>query len=103
MRKLYLIFCAVLIVLASVAVCFADEHHGGHHGGHHGDWHGHSGWGIFIGPGPYYYPPPAYPYPAYPYCERVCSDRVVPVCRYDDWGDRWCHDELVRDCRRVCY
>ncbi len=97
MRKIRLIFCAVLIVLASVAVCNADGH-----GGHHGEWHGHSSWGfgIFIGPGPYY-PPPAYP--AYPYCERVCRDRVVPVCRYDDFGDRWCHDEVVRDCRRVCY
>jgi hypothetical protein len=28
---------------------------------------------------------------------------VIQVCDYDYWGDRWCHDEVVRECRRVCY
>ncbi len=105
--RVFWVFCIILSLLAGVTICYAAEHgHGGHggHGGHaRGEWHGHGGFGIFIGPGPYY-PYPYYPYyPYYPDCDRVCSDRVVRVCNYDYWGERWCHDQVVRECRRVCY
>jgi hypothetical protein len=103
MQKFCLVFCIMLILLATVTICYADERgrgHGDRHG--RGDWHGHGGgWGLFIGPAPVY---PYYPYdPYYPECERVCRDRVIRVCDYDYWGDRWCHDEVVRECRRECY
>lgn len=101
MRKLYLIICAIIVALLASTACYGDDHGRGHDGrdGRHGG-HGRGGFSIFFG-APLLYPYPAYP--AYPDCERVCRDRIVPVCRYDYWGDRWCHDEVVRDCRRVCY
>ncbi len=123
MQRISLIFCILLMVLAPCTACYAEEHGrgGGHerggrfehgegreHGGRfehgegrehgerheHGEGRGHGGFGVFIEP---------FPYPGYPACERECRDRVVPVCRYDYWGERWCHDEVVRDCRWVCY
>ena len=95
-REFYIILCIMIIALLPLTMCYAIEH--GHDGGRgHGEWHGHGGWGFFIGP------PPFYPYPYYGDCERVCENHRVPVCHYDAWGERWCHNEVVRDCRRVCY
>jgi hypothetical protein len=95
MKKIGLIICIVLMVLAASSFCYADRHGRGHGG--------HSGWGVVIVPGPVY-PYPYYPaYGPSPVCENRCYDRVVPVCRRDSWGDRWCHDKIVRECERVCY
>ncbi|HMK60023.1 MAG TPA: hypothetical protein VK452_02620 [Dissulfurispiraceae bacterium] len=100
MRKILLVLCSLLVLASSAAICYGDDHGRGHEGGR--DWgerhdrHDHGGFGLYFGV-------PYYPYAPYPECQRVCRDRVVPVCNYDYWGDRWCHDEVVRDCRRVCY
>lgn len=98
MKKIRLIIFIMLMVVAASSFCYADWH------GHRG----HRGGGVVIVPGPVFYP---YPYPYYPYpaysqpavCENNCYESVVPICRYDSWGDRWCHDEIVRRCNRVCY
>lgn len=94
MKKIGLIISVLILLLAWSSISYADRH------GHHGGWEG----SVYIAPFPYLYPayPPPY-YSPYPTCERVCTERLVPVCREDRWGERWCHDEIVRDCRRVCY
>lgn len=101
MRKIVIIICVLLAAMLATTASYADDRgrgHGERHDrGERHEWHGRGGFGLFFG-GPLYYP-----YPAYPDCARVCRDRIVPVCRYDYWGDRWCHDEVVRDCRMECY
>lgn len=97
MKKISII--VVLITLLSSATCFADWHRNEHRDF---DRHEHRDFdrrpslsiGLFL-PVPFF--------SAYPSCENVCREEIVPVCRYDRWGDRWCHDERTVECRRVCY
>ncbi|HMK44318.1 MAG TPA: hypothetical protein VK445_09295 [Dissulfurispiraceae bacterium] len=95
MKTVALMLSVCLIVLSTAAFGYADPY------GHHEGWR-HNSWnfGVVIAPPPLPYPVYAEPYPR---CERRCHERVVPVCRYDSWGDRWCHDKVVRECERVCY
>jgi len=97
MHKLLFVLCSVLVLMFASNVCAEDRGRGGRHDwGERHERHDRGGFGLYFGV-------PYYPYPVYPECDRVCRDRIVPVCNYDYWGDRWCHDEIVRDCRRVCY
>lgn len=101
MKKILIITCALLILLMTSGICHADRHGHGRGNGHgSGHGHGHGGWGVVVIPAPI----PIFPqYAPAPDCENHCYERVVPTCRRDAWGDRWCRDEVIRDCRRVCY
>jgi len=122
MKKTIASICVLGILLLSVNFCYAawigPAGHRGWHGPHAighrpvvpAYWHGpyHHYWGprynfsgaLIIAPAPVY----TTPYVSAPvHCDTHCYDRVVPVCRYDRWGDRWCYDRVVRDCSRHCY
>lgn len=130
MKKAISIVCMLFILLLAANFCHAAGPWHGPGPGGPGYWHGSPH--AYGGPGGYWYGPPrGYwgprygfsgavvvvpgapflpPYAGYPpypaasaYCDTRCYDRVVPVCRYDRWGDRWCYDRVVRECSRYCY
>ena len=89
MKKLSIII--VLVTVLSSATCFADWHRHEHRDF---DRRSNISIGLFL-PVPFF--------STYQPCEKVCREEIVPVCRYDQWGDKWCHDERIVECRRVCY